>query len=126
MSNDIVDGIIICLVAIMVVVGSIILILGGIMGVCWLGAGITLGQEYQTVGHVQLYEHSSWIKPHTWVVLETRGGVEAKTSLLDYHEFNIGECYQITTICRRGGLWGTENWYEVVEIRLSTGSANDV
>lgn len=117
MNNELKDvavitGAIICLIGLFV---------GAFVGVAWLGTGVRLGQTYKTVGYVQLYEHSSWITPHTWVVLETRGGVEAKITLLGYHDFDVGELYQINTICKRSGLWGTDNWYAVTEIHCLQG-----
>ncbi len=116
--TDALGFIVICIVGVVLCLGLIagMVIVGG-----RFSSGITLGQEYQTVGYIRLYEHSSWIEPHTWVVLETHGGVSAEVTLLGYHEFNVGEPYQINTICRRGGLWGTTNWYEVTDIQSLQG-----
>ena len=68
------------------------------------------------MGYIRFYEQSSWIAPHTIVILETHGGTEAKFALIGYHDFDLSGAYQINTVCRRGGLWGMDNWYEVTNI----------
>jgi len=83
---------------------------------CYLVVGLTVGQRYQTMGYVRMYEQSSWIGPHTWVVLETYGGTKASLTLVGYHGFELGEVYTFKTVCRRGGFLGLANWYEVTDI----------
>lgn len=80
--------------------------------------GLTVGQRYQTTGYVRMYEQSSWIDPHTWIVLETYGGTEASLTLFGYHDFELGEAYTIKTVCRRGGFLDLANWHEVIDIHL--------
>jgi hypothetical protein len=98
------------------IVIMITVLIAVVIGVPYMFVGITVGQEYETVGRIRLYEHSSWIRPHTSVVFETFGGTTTEITLLGYHDFELGTTYIIHTICRRGGMWGTTNWYEVVSI----------
>lgn len=87
-----------------------------IFGLIWWSSGLTVGAEYNTVGTVKLYEHSSWISPHTWVILETFGGIEFEVTLTGYHDFELGQTYQIRTVRERGGFLNVAEWYEVVSI----------
>jgi len=99
-----------------VVFGTILSVVLGILFIAYIGVGITVGQVYQTTGYVRMYEQSSWIGPHTWVVLETYGGTEASITLVGYHDFDLGKAYTFKTICRRGWVLGLANWYEVTDI----------
>ena len=103
---------------------GITIIISTIVGACllamyacgWVVAGIRLGQTYNTVGTIQMYEHSSFCGEHTWVVIKTLGGIEASFKLVDYHEFELGEQYSIRTTSVRGGWGGLDNWYKVNNI----------
>ena len=115
--DDIIGGLVLIVAAIIVIALLFTTIFMIVIGGAWLSAGVRLNQEYQTTGHIRLYEHSSWISPHTWIVLETYGGIEADLTLIGYHDFEVGKLYEIKTICKRGGFFNAVNWYEVIEIR---------
>jgi len=108
-------------------IGIIIAVVVVILSICvpiylisWSVAGIGLGETYTTVGTIELYEQSSWCGEHTWVVLQTLGGTQASFKLVGYHDFVLGNDYEIRTVAERGGLWGLSNWYRVTEIEELT------
>ena len=99
-------------------VGIVVFFIAVVYGLAWFGTGLTIGQTYNTVGTIELYEHSSWCGENTWVVLQTLGGVQAEFTLVGYHEFNLGSTYEIKTTCERGGYLRLSNWYRVESIDI--------
>ncbi len=104
--------------AITAIAGIIVVCVAVVYGLAWWVSGITIGETYNTVGTIELYEHSSWCGEHTVVVLKTLGGVQVKLSLVGYHEFNLGSSYEIKTTCERGGYLRLSNWYRVESIDI--------
>ena len=96
--------------------GSITKVMVVAIILAWWISGFTVGVGYTTVGTVKLYEQSSWVSPHTWVVLETFGGIEADITLVGYHNFEFGQAYYIRTVKERGGFLNLALWQKVYSI----------